>query len=146
MSRLALQTAARAGSETLLKEYATSASLKLATYRARPVKLQGLPFAWVDSIREDADAFTVEESQRVVRIDIRIVWGVYDAGPTVDQRDRFVDGFYAWVMDHYHQFDGNAETNWVGTSDDEQWSPSWIPDDTNSYFSTLVTLEGRAST
>lgn len=146
MSRLALQRAVRVGSEQLLKDYAASVSLKLATYRARPVKLEALPFGWVDSIREDAESFTIEESQRSVRSDIRIVWGLYDAGQAVDQRDRFVDGFYAWVMDHYHAFDGNAECVWIGTSDDEDWTPDFVPNDTNTYFSTVITLEGRAST
>lgn len=131
---------------TLVEGYRTAASLDLGQiYRARPMQIKA-PSVFIDSVSEDADAFTVEESQRVVRIELRIVWGVYDAGQSVDQRDRFVDGFYGHVMDNYHAFGANAECNWIGTSDDEDWSPDWIPTDQSAYFSTLVTLEGKAST
>ena len=77
---------------------------------------------------------------------LRIVWRVYDTGDAVDQRDRFVDGFYAYVMDNYHAFGGNAECNWIGVADDPSWTPDWIPGDTESKFLTEITLEGRAST
>jgi len=146
MSRLALQSAVRSGSVTLVNDYRTAAGLALGqVYRARPAQIKA-PSVFIDSISEDATSFTKEESQRVVRVGIRVVWGVYDAGQTVDQRDAFVDGFYAHVMDNYHAFGANAECEWVGTSDDERWSPEWIEADTSPYFSTLVTLEGRAST
>jgi hypothetical protein len=146
MARLALQTAARAGTVTLVNGYRTAASLDLGQlYRARPAEIKA-PSVWVDALVEDADAFTREESQRVVRVTLRVVWRKYDTGQAVDQRDRFVDGFYAHVMDNYHAFGGNAECNWVGVRDDPDWTPDWIPEDTGSYFLTEITLEGRAST
>jgi hypothetical protein len=146
VSRIPLQTAVRAGAVALADGYRASANLSLGqVYRARPTQIKP-PSLFVDNVTENADSFVAREYQRVVRVGIRIVWGVYDAGSSVDQRDRFVDGFYAWVADHKEAFDGNAECLWVGTDDDETWSPSWIPDDTSDYFSTLVTLEGRAST
>lgn len=146
MARLPLQTAARAGAVTLIDGYRTASGVALGqVYRARPMQLKA-PSVFVESVSEDATSFTKEESQRVVRVGIRVVWGVYDAGQTVDQRDRFVDGFYAHVTDNYHAFGANAECDWVGTTDDEEWSPEWLPTDTSSYYSTLVTLEGRAST
>lgn len=144
--RLALQTAVRVGAVALLTGYRDAAPVRLSQiYRARPAQIKA-PSAFVDSITEDAESFTREESQRVVRVGIRFVWGQYDAGTAVDQRDGFVDGFYAYVMDNNHVFGGNTECEWIGTGDDEQWSPPWIEDDKNVYFSTLVTLEGRAST
>lgn len=146
MSRLALQSDVRAGCMTLLNGYKAAAGLRLATYRARPAKLDSLPFAWVESIAEDASAFTREESQRVVRVGIRLVWGQYDSGQSTDQRDRFIDGFYAHFMDASHPFGGNTDQTWIGTSDSESWSPPWLPEDQNLYFSTLITLEGTAST
>jgi hypothetical protein len=146
MARLPLQTAARAGTETLVDGYRTATSLKLGQlYRARPPQIKA-PSVWIDSIVENTDAFTREESQRVVRVTLRVVWAKYDTGQAVDQRDRFVDGFYAYVMDNYHAYGANAECNWVGATDDPDWSPDWIPDDDNSYFLTEITLEGRAST
>mgnify|MGYP001451694757 CR=1 FL=1 len=146
MTRIALQTAVRAGAVTLADGYRTDAGLKLGqVYRARPAQIK-TPSVFVDSVSESADSFTTAEYQRVVRVGIRIVWGVYDSGQSVDQRDAFVDGFYAWVADRPRAFDGNADCVWIATDDDEAWSPSWIPNDQSVYFSTLVTLEGRAST
>lgn len=146
MTRIALQTAVRAGAVKLADDYRTAASLKLGqVYRARPAQIK-TPSVFIDSVSEDADSFLTTEYQRTVRVGIRVVWGVYDSGQSVDQRDAFVDGFYAHVADTPRAFDGNADCVWIGTNDDEQWSPSWIPEDTSPYFSTLVTLEGRAST
>ncbi len=145
MARLALQTAARAGTITLVDGYRTATSLATGQlYRARPKQLKP-PSIYIDRITEDADAFTREESQRVVRVALRIVWGLWDAGDAVDQRDRFVDGFYAHVMDNYHAFGANSECNWVGVTDDPDFTPEWI-DGSESYFMTEITLEGRAST
>jgi hypothetical protein len=145
MARLPLQTAARAGTITLVDGYRASVNLDLGqVYRARPKQIK-TPSVFIDRIVEDTDAFTAEESQRVVRVSVRIVWGLYDAGDAVDQRDRFVDGFYGWVMDHYHAFGGNAECNWIGVTDDPDWTPEWIEGDESRYM-TEITLEGRAST
>jgi len=146
MTRLALQTAVRAGAVTLVNDYRASAGLSLGqVYRARPAQIK-TPSVFVDSVTESADSFTTREYQRAVRVGIRVVWGVYDSGSSVDQRDAFVDGFYAWVADAPRAFDGNADCVWIGTDDDEDWSPGWIPTDESKYFSTLVTLEGRAGT
>jgi hypothetical protein len=146
--RIELQTAVRAGSVTLVDGYRTASSLNLGQlYRARPMQIKA-PSVFVDSMSESAEPFpgTTDQYQRVIRVGIRVVWGVYDAGETVDQRDRFVDGFYAYVADRPRAFDGNADCVWIGTDDDEDWSPGWIPTDESKYFSTLVTLEGRAGT
>lgn len=146
MSRLAFETACRAGAVELVDAYRTAASLKLGQlYRARPAQIKA-PSVFVDSIAERTDAFTNREGQRTVRVGIRAVWGLYDAGEAVDQRDRFVDGLYGHVMDNPDAFGANSTCSWVGVNDDEAWTPEWIPADANTYFSTLITLEGFAST
>lgn len=146
MSRLALQTACRVGAVALVTGYREAAGAKLnQVYRARPAKIT-TPAAWVESIAEDTTQFTREEAQRVVRVGIRFVWGVFDSGPTVDARDAFVDGFFGHVMDNDDAFGGNATCDWIGTSDTDDWSPPWLPEDQSVYFSTLITLEGSAST
>jgi hypothetical protein len=151
MSRVDLQTGARSGTVTLADGYRTASSTKMGLVgRARPAKLSYTPAAFVDSVSENTDAFTQRESQRTVRVGFRLVWGIYDAGQTVDQRDRFVDGFYGYVMDNGdHAFGANTICSWVSVSDDENWTPDWMkPEDTPTQpmFSTLITLEGFAST
>ena len=146
MARLALQTAARAGTISLVDGYRTAASLKTGRlYRARPLKSVLPPDIYIDRITEATDAFTREESQRTVLVALRIIWGTWDAGDSVDQRDRFVDGFYAYVTDNPHAFGANSECNWQGVSDNPEFTPEW-QDGSESYFMTEITLEGRAST
>jgi len=146
MARWPLQTKARAGTVKLVDDYRTAASLDLGQlYRARPKQIKA-PSIWIDSIVENTDAFTVEESQRLVRVTLRNVWRKYDTGDAVDQRDRYVDGFYGHVTDNYHAFGPNTLVSWIGVTDDPDWTPDWIPGDTESYFLTEITLEGTAST
>lgn len=145
MARVALQTGARAGAVTLLSGYAEAASIRLQVYRARPAQLKP-PSAFVEEIPEDADAFTNDESQRTVRVRLRIVWGVFDSGDSVDQRDKFVDGFYAHVMDNPHAFGANTTCGWVSVADDPDFSASWITGDERTYYATTIVLEGFAST
>jgi len=150
VSRIAFETACRAGAVSLVDGYRTASSLKTGLVgRARPTKLT-TPAIFVDSVAESTTDFTQKESQRTVRVGIRAVWGVYDAGQTVDQRDRFVDGLYAYVMDNGdHAFGANTTCSWVAVTDDEVWTPDWLAADQQPeqpMYSTLITLEGFAST
>jgi hypothetical protein len=150
VSRIAFETECRTGAVSLAEGYRTASGLKVGLIgRARPSKLT-TPAIFVDTISESTDAFTVREAQRTVRVGLRAVWGVYDAGDTVDQRDRFVDGLYAYVMDNGdHAFGANTTCEWVGVADDENWTPDWLPEaqqPSDPMFSTLITLEGFAST
>lgn len=146
MARLPLQTNARAGTIELVDGYRTSVNLKTGRlYRARPLKSVLPPDIYIDRITEGAEGFTREENQRVVLVALRVIWGTWDAGDAVDQRDRFVDGFYAWVTDHYHAFGANSEVNWISVSDNPEFVPEW-QDGSESYFMTEIILEGRAST
>lgn len=145
MARLALQTAARAGTIELVNGYRESVGLELGqVYRARPKKLTP-PSAYIDRITEGIDSFTREEGQRTVLVALRVVWGLYDAGDAVDQRDRFVDGFYGWVKDHPDAFGGNATCSPTAVTDDPDFSPEWIEGD-GPYFMTEIVLEGFAAT
>lgn len=145
MARLDLQTAARAGTITLVDGYRASVGLALGqVYRARP-KLLKVPAWYVDRIAEGSDSFTREESQRTVVVALRMVWGSYDAGDAVDQRDRHVDGFYGWVMDHPDAFGANATLTWRTVADNPDWTPEWLPDE-GPFYMTEITLEGFAAT
>jgi len=146
VARLPLQTNARAGTIELVNGYRTSASLDLGqVYRARP-KLLKLPSWYVDRITEGTESFTREESQRTVTVALRMVWGKYDSGDAVDQRDRHVDGFYGWVMDHPDAFGANAVIYWRTVADNPDWTPDWDAGTDGPLFMTEITLEGFAST
>lgn len=147
MARLPLQTNARAGTIALVNGYRTASGVQLGqVYRARP-KVLKVPSVYIDRQPEDADAFNPSESQRAVRVALRVVWGQYDGGDSVDQRDRFVDGFYAYVIDNGKEaFGGNAEpVSWIGVVDNPDWTPEWLAD-AGPYFMTEITLGGAATT
>lgn len=147
MARLPLQTNARAGTIALVNGYRASVGLELGqVYRARP-KLLKIPSWYIDRIAEDADAFNVSESQRTVRVALRMVWGAYDAGDSVDQRDRHVDGFYGYVIDNgQDSFGANAEAvSWISVNDNPDWTPEWLPDE-GPFYMTEIVLGGFATT
>ena len=146
MARLPLQTNARAGTIALVNGYRTASGLALGqVYRARP-KLLKPPTVYIDRISEGTDSFTREESQRTVTVALRVVWGEYNAGDSVDQRDRFVDGFYGYFMDNGDDaFGANAVIYWRTVSDNPDWTPEWLAD-VGPYFMTEITLEGFAAT
>lgn len=145
MARLPLQTNARAGTIDLVNGYRTASGVALGqVYRARP-KLLKPPTVYIDRVTEGADSFTREESQRTVTVALRVVWGQYDGGDSVDQRDRFVDGFYGHVMDNPDAFGANAVIYWRTVSDTPDWTPEWLAD-AGPYFMTEITLEGFAAT
>jgi len=145
VARLPLQTNARAGTIALVNGYRDASGLVLGqVYRARP-KVLKLPSVYIDRITEGSDSFTREESQRTVTVALRIVWGAYDAGDSVDQRDKFVDGFYGHVMDNPDAFGANAVIYWRTVNDNPDWTPEWL-EDAGPYFMTEITLEGFAST
>jgi hypothetical protein len=149
VSRIAFETTCRAGAVALINGYRTAAGVKLGqVYRARPARLTP-PAAYIESVAESTDTFTVLEAQRTVRVGIRLVWGEYDAGPTVDTRDKFVDGFYGHVMDNPDALGANTTCSWVSVADDETWTPDWLDKADQALqpmYSTLITLEGFAST
>jgi len=146
VARLPLQTNARAGTIALVNGYRTASGLALGqVYRARP-KLLKPPTVYIDRISEGTDSFTREESQRTVTVALRVVWGEYNAGDSVDQRDRFVDGFYGYFMDNGEDaFGANAVIYWRTVSDNPDWTPEWLAD-VGPYFMTEITLEGFAAT
>lgn len=147
MARLPLHTNARAGTVTMVRAYADANSLDIGQlYRARPKGAPSLPSVYVDGITESTDSFTRTESQRSVLVRLRCVWGKYDSGDAVDQRDRFVDGFYGYVMDSGQDaFGANAVIYWRAVSDTPDWTPEWL-DQSEPYYMTEITLEGQAST
>lgn len=146
-TRLAVQTDARAGSVGLLTDYAASASLRLQVYRARPRSLNP-PVAFIDRMGETLTPFTLGTRQRVPRVEILCLWGQFDSGEAVDQRDAFVDGFLDWCADNWHAFGGNTDMNAVSLADEPEFTPDWgeLAQQSVTYYATRIVLEGFAAT
>ena len=143
-TRVAFQTAMRAAAVSLLKDYADSASLGLQVYRARPLNIFP-PCAFVDGMAETLTSLNAVNRQRVPRVAVVVLHGIFDHGDTVDQRDRFVDGFLDWVVDRYHEAGANTLIAPTEIEDIPAFVNDWMPPDQQRvYYATRITLEGYA--
>jgi len=140
VTRVSLETAVRAGSVALLTAYATSAGVQLQVYPSR-VKQAKPPTAYVEAMTEQLTEYTLSTRQRNAQARIRCLWGLFDSGEAVKQRDKFVDGFLDWVADNYHAFGTNTLVEGVTVSDD----PEFVFE-SETYFSSVITLGGFAAT
>jgi hypothetical protein len=80
-----------------------------------------------------------------VQVDVIVLHGVFDSGETVDQRDRFVDGFLDWTVERFHAAGANTNLEVRAVRDLPVYVPDWLPSDVN-YYATVITLEGAART
>lgn len=141
--RMAFETAMRSAVVSLLEAYATSASLKLQVYRARPRSIY-TPTAFIEAQREQLVEVGPNLFQRVVTTDVRVLHGSFDGGDEVDQRDAFVDGFASAVQDDPHAVGGNTLIVVASVADDPEYVPAWLaPDEQRSYYATVISVEGR---
>lgn len=131
----------RAACITLLDAYATSASLKLQTYRSRPNGIV-TPMAWVDGISETVDYDGLRQRTPVARVIVAHRKAV-DSGEAADQSDAFVDGFLDWVTDNIHAAGANTTIGLVATDDIPDYVPDWLSN-TEAYYATEITLRGYA--
>lgn len=144
MARYALQTAMRAAAIQLMTNYAASLDepLPLQLYRARPASLNP-PTGFVDSMRETITYTGL--NQRQPTADVIVVWGLFDSGTAVDQRDAFVDGFVDWTLDNIHAAGGNTTMAVVDIEDIPAFVPDWLaPALQRTYYATRFALEGLA--
>ena len=144
-TRYALAGAMRTAAVDLLRGFATQEVIGLSVYRARPARLQ-TPHAFIDRLRE-RDAYVGPTNiQRVIQADVLVVWGLFDSGDAIDQRDRFVDGFGAYVAERHDAAGPNTLISHTSFEDLPVWTPDWFPDEQPTYFATRITLEGYAET
>jgi hypothetical protein len=137
-------TQCREAAVTLLKEYAEDASVKLQTYRARPASVNA-PCAFVDRVRESVNYLAAAPYQRNVTVEVVVLWGLFDSGDAVDQRDRFVDGFLQWQSTRFHQAGANTTIGVSGIEDDPGYVNDWMkPETQRTYYATRISLEGFA--
>jgi hypothetical protein len=141
--RYAFDAAVRAATVQLLEDYRDDESLKLQVYRARPASVNP-PTAFIDRMTERIDQ-TTQLFQRHPRAEVLVLHGLFDSGDAVDQRDRFVDGFFEWVLDRFHAAGANTTLALVGVEDVPVYVDDWRPPaQQRSYFATRLTLEGFA--
>ena len=149
VTRIAFQAAMRAAAVDLLKDYASSASIKLQVYAARPASLFP-PTAFVDRLTETTDyPGAVTWRQRTVRAEVVVVHGLFDSLEAVTQKDAFVDEFMDWVTDNVHAAGANTTIAVVSVDDEPAWSPDWRPANATNgpnptYYATRLILEGFA--
>lgn len=142
---MTFQADVRAAAVELLEDYATSADVKLHVFRARPKSIQP-PCAFVDSMSEERSLFGPTNVQRTVRVQVIVLWGLFDSGEAVDQRDVFVDGFLAWVDERYHAAGGSTLIAGVAVQDEPAFVSDWQPSDVRrTYYASQITLEGFAT-
>lgn len=142
--RIAFAAAFRTAVMSLLRGYATESVLAVSAYRARPTSIH-TPHAFIDRMRETVAWDTQTTMRRLALADVVILHGLFDSGDAVDQRDRFVDGFLAYVIEHLDEIDPNTTISGVSVTDIPVYRPDWFPEDRQeTYFATLVTLEGYA--
>lgn len=138
---MGFQAAVRAAAISLLDEYATAASVNLATYPGRPASLAP-PHAFVDTMREEI-VYVGHMMQRTVQADVVLVHGLFDSGVAVAQKDAFVDGYIDHVRDHVHEAGANSTLGVVSTEDDPTFTPEWLSRELQrTYYATRITLEG----
>ncbi len=133
---------ARAAMVELLTGTATDAGIKLQVYRGRPRSINP-PTAFIDVFRETFTDYTgIYWAARKIGMEVICLWGLYDSGEAVDQRDRFVDKFYEYVLPRFHAAGGNALVEVQEILDDPTYVPDWLaPDEQRTYFSTRFTVE-----
>lgn len=133
----------RAGAMALLQGYADANSGALKQiYPGRPMQILP-PCAFIDTINEPDINYTASMIQRTPRVAIRLVKGVFDSAEAVAGMDTMVDGFIQYVLDNRFAAGAKTLVAVVSVDDEPGWIPEWM-DDSKSYFSTLVTVEGLA--
>ena len=142
MSRIPFETYMRSAAMQMLLDYAAMANVKLQKYPGRPRSVNP-PCAYVERIRETIVFDGMR--QRVVQVDIRILWGLFDSAEAVAQRDAFVDGFVDWAKTRFHQAGANTLIAAVSVEDIPSFVNDWVPpEQQRNYYATRIRLEGYA--
>lgn len=135
----------RAAAVAFLTDYAATAtglSKKMQVYRARPLTINP-PTGFVDEIREAFVSTGITLHQRRPQVDVVVLFGTFDSGEAVDQKDAFVDGLADWIMARPAQAGANTLIDIVSCQDLPAFVNDWMPKEAQrSYFGTLITLEG----
>ena len=143
-TRIPFETYMRQASCQMLRDYAQDVSYDLSVYEGRPRTLKP-PHAYIDRLREtigEGNNFSPFR-QRIVEVDIRIVWGLFDSKEAVTQRDTFVDQFIDWTWERPHEAFGSTVLEPRRIEDDPEFAPDWIASG-EVFFSSIFTIGGFA--
>ena len=126
---------------------ATSASVKLQVYPARPMTLYP-PTGFVSEMGDGTTPFpgTARLYQHTPLIECIFVWGDFDSKEAATQRDSFIDAFHAWVAANPHQAGANTLVGPQSVNDIPVFNPDWGSEDQRqtTYYATRMILEGFA--
>ncbi len=143
MTRIPFETVMRAAAVQMLTDYAQDTSTTLQVYPGRPLTVNP-PAAYVETMSEDI-TWSPGLRQRLVRINVRIVWGLFDSASAVGQRDFFIDNFVDWVTDRPHAAGDTTVLEPRAIEDDPNFVADWMPPERQrSMFASTLTLEGFA--
>jgi len=148
VTRIAFQAAMRSAAIALLDDYKAATSMKLQIYPGRPSSLNP-PTAFVDRITEQLVWLNAGWPQRTIRVEILVVFGLFDSASAVAQKDAFADGFIYWVADNLDAAGPNTLVSIPSVDDEPAWTPDWRPANVTNgpnptYYATRLTLEGFA--
>lgn len=142
----AVQSNMRTAAVEFMNDFTQDAGIKLQVYRARPATIYP-PTGFVDRMGDQLVSFVASTIfQHVAFAEVVILHGEFDHGDTVDQRDRFVDGFLDWVRTRFHQAGANTLIAVRTVEDDPTYVPDWIPvERRKTYYATTIRLEVEQS-
>jgi hypothetical protein len=142
-----LQRDYRTAAMELIGDYITSGAIApFQLYRGRPSAITP-PTGFVDRMSDRlVDFIAPNIFQHSIGVQVVVLHGTFDSGNTVDQRDRFVDGFLDWVRTRFHAAGANTLLRIVSVDDEPDFIPEWLPPERRlTYYGTRITLEGDAT-
>lgn len=131
---------------TLLTSYKTASLPGLTIYPGRPQSLYP-PQVFRDAQPEDQIPAGINQRQRTIHSQWIAVWGLFDSGEAATQRDDFIDGFTALVLENAHAAGARTELHMGPIEDLPTFQPDWGDDAQRNtvYYATRFTVEGFAS-
>lgn len=143
---VAFASARRAALVSLLTSYKADVGIKLQVYPGRPATIYP-PCAFPDVLRERMNLSGPVMRQRNASDDVMVIHGTFDSADTVAQRDAFVDGFTAWLLENPH---AAGASTLLGDTVDIEDIPGFVPDwiippagkPPTVYFGTRITVAG----
>ena len=139
---MTVQATYRAAVMDLLQDCADNANVQIQLYRGRPKSIYP-PTGFIDSMHDELDNPVGALFQHHPRIVVVLVWGLYDSGAAVDQRDAFVDAFHDWVRSNYHAAGSASLIAPTSLDDEPTFVPDWLPEEQQiPHFATRIELEG----